>query len=196
MTRPPGSTALPLVLASASPRRSELLRLAGFDFVVDPADTDETIGAGEPAVDYVRRVAAAKCDVVAARHPLAVVLAADTTVAIDGEILAKPADPAAAAAMISRLSGRTHQVHTAVVARAGDARHDVLVTTDVTFAVLDPATVAWYVGLGESLDKAGGYGIQSAGGALIERVDGSPTNVIGLPLPETLALLRRFAASD
>lgn len=181
---------MPLVLASASPRRLDLLRTVGLEPVVDPADVDEAVLPGEGAAAYVARVAAAKCDVVAARHPADTVLAADTTVALDGAILGKPADRADAVAMLARLSGRTHQVHTAVVVHSSQGRAFELVTTDVTFGDLSGDEIEWYVGLGESLDKAGGYGIQSAGGALVARIDGSSTNVVGLPLRETLRLLR------
>ncbi len=179
-----------LVLASGSPRRAELLRTAGLVFLVDPADVDESALPREDARAYVRRVAADKSRVVAARHRDAVVLAADTTVALDGEIVGKPADTGAAIAMLSRLSGRTHQVHTAVAVWSGGLTLTALVTTDVTFGELSPAEIAAYVAMGESLDKAGGYGMQSAGAALVERIDGSPSNVIGLPVRETLALLR------
>lgn len=178
-----------LVLASGSPRRADLLRTVGLTFDVDPADVDEAVLPDEDAVTYVRRVAAAKCAVVAARQPDSVVLAADTTVALDGAILGKPADAAEAIAMLTRLSGRVHQVHTAVSVAAQGATAHALVTTDVEFGDLSPAEIEAYVALGESLDKAGAYGMQSAGGALVERIDGSPTNVIGLPLREALALL-------
>lgn len=175
-----------LVLASGSPRRADLLRTVGLSFTVDPADVDEAVLAGEDAVTYVERVARDKWAVVAARHPDAVVLAADTTVALGGEILGKPADDAAALAMLTRLSGRTHHVHTAIVANG----RSQVVTTGVTFGDLTGDEIAAYVAMGESLDKAGGYGMQSAGAMLVERIDGSPSNVIGLPVRETLALLR------
>jgi len=161
----------------------------GLEFSVDPADIDESVLPGEDAVAYVLRVARAKCAAVAAGHPGDVVLAADTTVAVDATIVGKPGDHAEAVAMITRLAGRTHQVHTAVVVSTAGGVRDVVVTTDVTFVPLTAVDIEWYVGLGESFDKAGGYGIQSAGGALVARIEGSPTNVIGLPLPETLALL-------
>jgi septum formation protein len=182
-----------LVLASASPRRLELLRTVGIDPIVDAPDVDEAVCPGESAVEYVVRVARGKCAAVAARHAGGVVLAADTTVALDGEILGKPADHTEAATMLTRLSGCTHQVHTAVVVSSGGLTLTELVTTDVTFGDLTADEIRWYVALGESLDKAGAYGVQSAGGALVARIDGSPSNVIGLPLRETLALVRRVA---
>jgi septum formation protein len=120
-----------------------------------------------------------------------VVLAADTTVDVDGEVLAKPENDDDARRMLRLLSGRTHQVHTAVVAWRVSGMQTVTTTTDVTFVDLDEATIDWYVATGEHRDKAGAYGIQGAAGALVERVDGSPTNVIGLPLAETAAMLQR-----
>ena len=200
MGRDPGSPRLTvgirLVLASASPRRLELLRTVGLDPVVDAPDVDEAVAPGESPVDYVVRVARAKCAVVAARQGAdTVVLAADTTVALDDEILGKPADDTEAAAMLTRLSGRTHQVHTAVVVGSGGLTLTELVTTDVTFGALEADEIAWYIALGESFDKAGAYGLQSAGGALVERIDGSASNVVGLPLRETLALIRQVSPS-
>ena len=184
-----------LVLASASPRRSDLLRTVGLDFEVDPADVDESVRAGEDALDYVARIARAKCLAVATRHRTDVVLAADTTVAVDGEILGKPADADAATAMLTRLSGETHQVHTALAVWSGGVTLEQVVTTEVTFASLTDTEIAAYVAIGESFDKAGGYGLQSAGAVLVERIDGSPTNVIGLPVRETLAIVRAAGLS-
>jgi septum formation protein len=197
--RDPGSPQLTvgtrLVLASGSPRRLELLRTVGLDPIVDAPDVDEAVLPGESAVDYVVRVARRKCAAVVARHAGAdtVVLAADTTVALGDEILGKPADHAEATTMLTRLSGCTHQVHTAVVVCSRGLTLTELVTTDVTFGELRADEIAWYVALGESFDKAGAYGMQSAAGALVERIDGSPSNVIGLPLRETLALIRRVS---
>jgi septum formation protein len=185
-----------LILASASPRRLELLRAVGLDPVVDPADVDEALLPGEDPVGYVVRIARAKCAAVAERHRASdtVVLGADTTVALDGHVLAKPADATEAQAMLTRLAGRTHAVHTAVAVCSGGLMLTEVVTTEVTFGPLEADEIAWYVGLGESLDKAGAYGMQSAGAALVEKIDGSPSNVIGLPVRETLALLRRVTA--
>ena len=185
-----------LILASASPRRQELLRGIGLEFIVVPADADESLYPGEKPVDYVERVARDKAMAVVAKLGMGaagdvVVLAADTTVDIDGEVLAKPDDDADARRMLRLLSGRTHQVHTAIVAWRISGLRTATVTTDVTFVELDEATIDWYVATGEHRDKAGAYGIQGAAGALVARVDGSPTNVIGLPLAETVALLKR-----
>lgn len=176
-----------LILASASPRRAALLRSAGVDFVVAPTAADETPLPGEDPRAYVRRVARAK----AALAPDRPALAADTTVALDRAMLGKPADPDEARAMLARLSGREHRVHTAVVLLAGGRRWTRTVTTTVRFRVLTPADVDRYVATGEPLDKAGAYGIQGEGGALVARVSGSYTNVVGLPLAETLELLAR-----
>lgn len=182
-----------LIVASQSPRRHQLLRTIGLTFDVRPADIDESWHDREDPVSYVERVARSKVDAVAAalgRPGDVAVLAADTTVDLDGEILAKPADDDDARRMLRALSDRTHQVHTAVVAWASAEHHLVTVTTDVTFARLSERDIEWYLSVGEHLDKAGAYGMQSAGGALVSRIDGSPSNVIGLPLAETIAVLR------
>ena len=182
-----------LVLASASPRRAELLRSVGLEFDILPADIDETVRPGESPADYVARLSVEKARVVAGQvGPDALVVAADTTVDVDGRILEKPLDEADARRMLALLSGRTHLVHTGVTSRGGSARlaaGTVVVETAVEFVALTPATVEWYIGTGEPFGKAGGYAIQGAGGALVRRVDGSVTNVIGLPLAETLELV-------
>lgn len=184
-----------LVLASSSPRRQELLRGLGLEFSVVPADVDESRRRDEKALDYVERVARDKAMAVVAKLGTSaagnlVILAADTTVDVDGEILGKPADDADGRRMLRLLSGRTHQVHTAVVAWRIAGLQEATVTTDVTFVDLDEQAIDWYLATGEHRDKAGAYGMQGAAGALVERIDGSPTNVIGLPLAETVALLR------
>jgi septum formation protein len=184
-----------LVLASSSPRRQELLRGLGLEFSVVPADVDESRRRDEKAPDYVERVAHDKAMAVVAKLGTSaagnlVILAADTTVDVDGEILGKPADDTDGRRMLRLLSGRTHQVHTAVVAWRIAGLQEATVTTDVTFVDLDEQAIDWYLATGEHRDKAGAYGMQGAAGALVERIDGSPTNVIGLPLAETVALLR------
>ena len=184
-----------LVLASASPRRRQLLTSIGLAFDVSPADVDETEFSGERPTAYVERIAATKAHAVVARThgpelEHAAVLAADTTVDVDGEILAKPLDDDDARRMLRRLSGRTHRVHTAVFGWGPDGEHAATVTTDVTFARLGEHDIDWYLSMGEHLDKAGAYGMQGAGGALVRRIAGSPSNVIGLPLAETIAVLR------
>ncbi|RKH16876.1 septum formation inhibitor Maf [Corallococcus sp. CA047B] len=178
-----------LVLASASPRRKDLLAQLGLRFTVTAADIDETPMAGEIARNYVQRLAEEKARTVAAHHPDAWVLAADTTVALGSELMGKPRDAAEARAMLGRLSGRTHEVFTGI-AVAGRSRASQVVRTQVTFRALSSEEIAWYADTGEPLDKAGAYAIQGKGGFLVASVDGSPTNVIGLPLGETLALLQ------
>lgn len=182
-----------LVLASASPRRSDLLRSVGLDFDVIPADIDESALAGEIPSDYVARLSAEKADVVAERcDGDSIILAADTTVDVDGRILEKPLHDADAAEMLRRLSGRSHLVHTGVTVRSlGSSSRAItqVVETAVRFAELTESMIDWYLSTGEAAGKAGAYGIQGAAGAFVERIEGSITNVIGLPLAETLALL-------
>lgn len=185
------------MLASASPRRAELLRSVGLDFDVLPADIDESVRSGEVPATYVARLSAEKARVVASRvGPDVLVVAADTTVDVDGRILEKPLDEADARRMLELLSGRTHFVHTGVtVVSSGRGSavpgvETIVVETAVEFVELTPATLEWYIGTAEPFDKAGAYAIQGAGGALVRRVDGSVTNVIGLPLAETLELVR------
>jgi septum formation protein len=183
-----------LILASQSPRRRELLAAIGLEFRVHAADVDESWLDDEDPRAYVERVALAKVEQVA--HELdrdggVCVLAADTTVDLDGRIFAKPADDADARRMLSALSGRTHEVHTAVVGWTIGGIFADVVTTRVAFAPLSHDDVEWYLSFGEHRDKAGAYGMQSAGGALVDRIDGSPSNVIGLPLAETISVLHR-----
>src|SRR5688572_661720 len=171
-----------LVLASASPRRRELLERLGVDFDVVAAEVDEAPLLGERPRAYVRRVAAAKAAAISADGDV-VVLAADTTVDVDGRILAKPVDDDDARAMLRSMSGRTHRVHTGVAMCRGEgpAREAVtdVVTTYVTMVPMTPALVEWYVATGEPHDKAGAYAIQGAGAVLVERVRGSVSNVVG-----------------
>ncbi len=179
-----------IVLASASPRRRELLERVGFAVTVDVADVDETQRPGEAPLAYVQRVAGAKADLVAARRPAGTwVLAADTIVACDGDVLGKAASAVEADAMLRRLVGRSHEVTTAFAIR-GAARHDAMVTTVVTMVAAAPAVIADYVSSDEWRGKAGAYAVQGIGAALVERVHGSVTGVIGLPLPEVIAALR------
>lgn len=181
-----------LHLASRSPRRAEMLRLLGVRFVLVDVEVDERRQAGEPPADYVRRVAADKARAgSAALGAGAVVLAADTTVVVDGEIFGKPRDEADAVDMLTRLSGRWHEVLTAVVVAVDGHHHIEVVKSRVEFRVLDVATISAYWRSGEPADKAGAYGIQGLGGALIKRIDGSYGAVVGLPLCETVGLLER-----
>ncbi len=158
--------------------------------MVRPSAIDETPDPDEAPLPYVRRMAREKALAVAASDT-ETILAADTVVALDGRVLGKPADVDAARATLRMLSGRTHRVHTAVALRTGGRVLARVTTTRVTFRTLTDDELARYVATGEPFDKAGGYGIQGHGGALVERVVGSYTNVVGLPLAETLALLAR-----
>jgi septum formation protein len=160
----------------------------GLVFVVDPAAVDESPRPGESPATYVERLAQEKASLVAERHPASLVLAADTTVELEGRILGKPADVAEALRMLSALAGRTHRVLTAV-ATAGRRRAVRTVETVVTFAPASREALTWYANSGEPLDKAGAYAVQGRGGFLVERVVGSHSSVIGLPLVETLAML-------
>ena len=169
------------LLASASPRRHELLTRAGYVFDVVPADVDESRRVGESARDYVRRLARAKAEAVT-RVPDQAVLGADTVVVIDGEVLGKPRDGEDAAAMLRRLSGRTHDVLTGVALVWNDTRFDAVETTEVTLVDLDNETIRWYVATGEPADKAGAYGVQGIASRFVSRVAGSYTNVVGLPV--------------
>lgn len=185
------ATIVDLILASASPRRAELLASAGFTYLVDPADVDETRRDAEEAAAYVTRVARAKAAAVARRHTAAaVILAADTTVVVDGDVLGKPEDAADATRMLSRLSGRAHDVLTAVVVRRADAERLEVVATQVSFLELTPADIAWYVRTGEPDGKAGAYGIQGRAARFIDRIEGSWSNVVGLPISTVWRMVR------
>lgn len=178
-------------LASASPRRGELLRQIGVEFRVRPADIDESPRAGEPASEYVLRLAAAKAAAVgnALTQSQAPVLAADTAVVLDGEILGKPADTPAALRMLERLSGRAHEVLTAVALGVGGAIHTRLSVSEVRFRATTADERATYCRTGEPFDKAGGYAIQGRAAVFIEHLRGSFSGVMGLPLFETAELL-------
>lgn len=177
-----------LVLASASPRRRELLERIGVPIEVRPADIDESVHAGEAPLAYVRRVAAAKAAALATGGRW--VLAADTIVEIDGAVLGKAADDAEAAAMLRQLRGRTHRVTTAVALAGPGGRRERLVTTEVVMVDAGDDVVADYVASGEWRGKAGAYAVQGMAAALVREVRGSITNVIGLPLAEVVELLR------
>jgi septum formation protein len=186
-----------LVLASASPRRAEILRTLGIPFVVDPSDVAEEILPGESAEEAVARLAALKAAQVSARRPGRWVLAADTLVVLDGEVLGKPRDEADAARMLRRISGREHRVATGVRLRRETASGGgVVEISRVRIAPLSEEEIAWYVGTGEPRDKAGAYGIQGLGARFVESVDGSYTNVMGLPAAAVYRLMREEAAGD
>lgn len=178
-----------LVLASGSPRRRAILAALGLEFDVRPPEVDEAFLPGESGSAEARRLAEKKASAVAAGAG-ELVLAADTIVVLDGELLAKPADPREAALMLASLSGRPHVVVTGLALRLGDSLHSAAAETTVTFRSLDAAEIEAYVRTGEPLDKAGAYGIQGYGSALVERIDGDFFNVMGLPVPTLLDLLR------
>lgn len=186
----------PLILASGSPRRAELLARAGYRFEVVPPDIDERRQAGEAPRDYVARLAAEKAAAVAPRYPERVVLAADTTVVVDATVLGKPQDPDDAAGMLRRLSGRAHDVLTGVAVRRGGACVSAVEQTAVHLAALDEALIGWYVATGEPSDKAGAYGVQGIASRFVTRVEGSYSNVVGLPLALVDRLLARLAGGD
>jgi septum formation protein len=181
---------LRVVLASQSPRRRELLTLVGIAHEVRPADVDERVLAGEAPDAYTARLAREKAAVVAALEPDAVVIAADTTVVVDGDILGKPESVADAQAMVRRLAGRSHEVYTGIAVRRGARGADAVERVGVTFRPLTDAEVVAYVATREPMDKAGAYGIQGYGATIVERVDGDYFAVMGLSLVRTVALLR------
>ncbi|WP_373048267.1 Maf family protein [Vulgatibacter sp.] len=180
-----------LVLASASPRRRELLAGQGLSFDVCISDVPELVEPGETPAAFTQRVAAEKAAVVATQLPGALVLAADTAVVLGPAILGKPGGPAEAEEMLRSLAGNTHEVITGVCLRTSAGEERFAVRTAVRFRALEPAEIRWYVSTGEPLDKAGAYAIQGRGGAFVEAIYGSYSNVVGLPLAETLAALRR-----
>jgi septum formation protein len=179
-----------LILASSSPRRASYLRVLGFSFRRLSPEVDETRHRGESPRRYVGRLARSKASVIAERFPDAWVVAADTTVVSNGLFLGKPSGAAEARKMLARLSGRAHRVVSGIaLARARDrvsrVRHS---TTRVVFRSLSSKEIRWYVRTGEPLDKAGAYGIQGKGGLLVERIEGSFSNVVGFPLEKFIEL--------
>ncbi len=185
----------PLVLASRSPRRHQLLERLGVPFSVHPSDADEAIPPGTAPDDAVRLLAGRKAEAVAPRHPEALTLGADTVVVLGGRVLGKPADAAEAAAMLRRLSGRTHTVYTGVALVHGGRTVTACEATEVTFASLTDAEIAAYVETGSPLDKAGAYGIQDDWGAFfVEGIRGDYYNVVGLPLHRLARTLRTHFA--
>jgi septum formation protein len=181
-----------LILASASPRRQELLREAGIAFVVHPAHINEDQHAGEPPLEYALRLAREKAQAVAQQYPQSYVLGADTIVVIDREVLGKPADAADAARMLRRLSGREHRVTTAVaVIRPGGEMETRSSTTQVFFREIAEEEIQQYVAGGEPMDKAGAYAIQGGASRWTNRIVGEYSNVVGLPLSLVTEMLRK-----
>lgn len=157
--------------------------------MVEPADIDETQHAGEAAIDYVRRLSREKAETIAARHPEAVVLGADTCVELDGIVHGQPRDAADAERILRSLSGRTHNVHTAVTVVAPGFTRTIVDTARVTLQPLNDHLLSWYVATGEPFGKAGAYAVQGHGGVLVTRVHGSMSTVVGLPLRPVADLL-------
>ena len=180
------------ILASASPRRKQLLEQAGYAFEIVVSDADESLPAGITPEKAVRRNAARKAQAVAENNPGAVVLGCDTVVAIDGEILGKPQDEAEAKAMLRRLSGNTHTVYSGVCITDGKKETVFAVATDVTFYALSERTIDAYAATKEPMDKAGAYGIQGLGCVLVKEISGDYSNVVGLPLSESARVLSSF----
>ena len=185
-----------LVLASRSPRRADLLTRAGYDFEVAPADIDERLLADETPAAHVRRLARQKVAHVARDHPESIVLGADTVVVTDGVVLGKPADDGDAARMLGRLAGRTHEVLTGVALHTGNDQQCDVEATRVTFRELTGEEIAWYVGSGEPAGKAGAYAIQGRASRFVTRIEGSYTNVVGLPVSLVDRLLRAVQYTD
>jgi len=190
-----------IILASASPRRAEILSDAGISFELLPVEVDETRHAAENADAMCQRLAKAKARVAVVRlgavSQPTIVVAADTAVEIDGDVLGKPTSPEAAREMLRRLSGKTHRVLTALALVRlpdGATRSDVE-CTEVRFADLDQEEIEDYVATREPLDKAGGYAIQGRGGRFVERVDGCYFNVVGLPLAKLCRILKELGWS-
>ena len=180
----------PVVLASRSPRRIDILNQLGVEHVVIPADIDESPLADEDPMSYVQRLAIEKARAVLARvDSTSTVLAADTTVDVDGQILGQPIDEADSRRMLQLLSGRTHQVHTGVAVISATGESVEVVTSQVTFVDISQTLLDWYLETGESAGKAGSYAIQGHGASLVLATEGSMSNIIGLPKAQTVRLL-------
>jgi len=180
-----------VILASASPRRRELLTLIGIAHEVLPADIDESAFPDEAPAPHAERLARAKAHALAERHPQAVVIAADTIVVVDGEILGKPRDAAHAAQMLGRLAGREHTVYTAIAVARDAQTESAVEDVRVTMRAMTAGEIAAYIATGEPMDKAGAYGIQGYGATIVERVDGDYFSVMGLGLRRLVELLGR-----
>jgi septum formation protein len=188
VVREPGAE---IILASRSPRRAELLTAAGIAFEVLAADIDESPLAAEAPDDYVERLAIAKAGAVLALRPESRVLGADTTVTIDGQILGKPVDNADAVRMLHLLSGRAHLVHTGVALVSARGIQSAVDTTRVWFDVMTDEDISWYVKTGEPVDRAGAYAIQGFASRFIPRIEGSYSNVVGLPVAMVSSILKK-----
>jgi septum formation protein len=181
----------PLILASSSPRRRELLERLRIPIEIHPADVDETPLENEHAKAMVLRLAKDKAAKVAGEHPGRWILASDTTVALNGKPIGKPTDIADAQRTLKRLQGKKHQVYTAICLQNGKKRFALADATDVSFRKMTEAEIAWYVKTGEPMDKAGSYAIQGQGGLFVKSITGSYSNVMGLPIEKTVELLSK-----
>lgn len=193
-----GVTNVALILASQSPRRKYLLEQAGLRFQVIPSPFDESsVDPTEPSL-YVQRLAEYKADDIATCFPEAWVIGADTIVAADGRLLGKPSSRDAARQMLGQLSGKTHQVYTGfcICRHRDDLKFIDAVRTDVTFKDLSDKEIEWYIKTGEPFDKAGAYAIQGMGTFLVRRINGSYSNVVGLPVCEIIEILIREGIMD
>lgn len=181
-----------LLLASSSPRRNELLKMAGYEFTVAPSDVNEDYVRGTPPMQIVEQLATRKAKAVAKDHPIDAVLAADTLVVLKGRILGKPKDEAEAKAMLKLLAGNVHQVYTGYCIICGSKMVCGHECTSVEFYTLREDEIDAYVATGEPLDKAGAYGIQGRGALLVKRIDGDFYNVMGLPVGKINRILKGF----
>jgi nucleoside triphosphate pyrophosphatase len=184
-----------VILASASPRRRELLSLVGIPHVVEPADIDESYRDGEEAAEHAERLAREKASTIVASNPDAIVIAADTIVVIEGLVLGKPRDEADAERMLAMLAGQTHVVLTAVAVARGERMRSGVESVRVTFRPLTRARIRAYIATREPMDKAGSYGIQGYGATLVERIDGDYFAVMGLALARMIDLLGEIGVS-
>ena len=190
------STDAAVVLASKSPRRAELLTRVGLDFIVRPAEIDETFAPGISPAEAVMEISKRKAQAVCAAEPAGrIIVACDTVVAADGRIFGKPADASEAAEMLRVLSGRTHEVYSGLTVCTGERMASACERTAVVFRRLSEDDIAAYIGTGEPFDKAGGYCIQGMGMLLVERIDGDYYNVMGLPVCRLFLLLRSFGVN-
>jgi septum formation protein len=184
-----------IILASGSPRRAEILNSVGWAFEKDVPDIDETELAGESPGDYVKRLARTKAETVAARHSDQIVLGADTTVVIAGEIIGKPVDLADAAAMLRKLSGEWHEVLTGIALVCGEQTDVDLQRTRVKFGEMSDAEIAFLVEKGDPLDKAGAYAVQAQAALFIEGIEGDYWNVVGLPIRLVYSMVEKRSGS-
>jgi septum formation protein len=187
-----------LILASASPRRIELLKLMGLDFEVMPSETDESLEDGESPREHVLRLSAQKVHALSLHYPEAWVMGADTIVVINDEILGKPATTSEAREMLKKLSGRSHQVYTGftIAHKVREVLLQDVVISLVSFKDISEEEIVWYAGTEEPYDKAGGYALQGMGAFFIKEIHGSYTNVIGLPLCEAASMLKNVGAIE